>query len=451
MTPSFKIIKKDKRLKARAGVIHTPHGDIETPGFIPVGTLATVKAVSPRDLKEMGAQIVLANTYHLHLRPGEDLIKKMGGLAKFMGWEEAGPPSSRLRRGKPTMTDSGGFQVFSLGIGLEKPGVKFLKDDALRSHSQFEKFSDSKHPSVRKGELGARSADSNENFSHENAPRAIRLNKITEEGVEFQSHIDGSRHKLTPESSIEIQEKLGADLIVAFDDLESPTYSEEETKKSLELTNGWEVRSKKAQKRKDQLLYGVTHGGKFENLRRESAKFVNENFDAIALGGAHANKKNLYEVIEWTVEELDDDKPRHLLGIGEVDDIFESVERGVDTFDCVIPTRIGRTGFFFISPSGPEDPPGRRPPFGSFKNRFRTDIDKPIFRKDPKPLDENCNCYTCQNFSRAYIHHLFRNRELLSYNLLSLHNVHFLVNLTKQIREAIINGDFQALKKKWLV
>lgn len=393
---SFKISSKGKKSKARAGIISTSHGDIETPIFIPVGTQGTVKAVSPRDLKEMGAQIVLANTYHLHLRPGEDLIKKLGGLAEFMSWEG------------PTMTDSGGFQVFSLGVGKEGGGVKFLRDEP-KGYKE----------------------------SEEAKPR---LNKITEEGVTFQSHIDGSTHKLTPENSIEIQEKLGADLIVAFDDLESPKYDFDKTKKSLEMTNGWELRSKRAHKKKDQLLYGVTHGGQFKDLREESASFVDENFKAIALGGAHSSKKNLYDVVDWTTDIVSEQKPRHLLGIGEVDDIFEGVERGIDTFDCVIPTRIGRTGFFFISP-----------PFGNAKNRFRTDIDKPNFTKDSRPLDENCSCYTCQNFTRAYIHHLFRSRELLSYNLISLHNVHFLVNLTKKIRESIINTDFSSLKKKWLV
>lgn len=390
MKPKFEVIKKDKKLKARVGVIKTPHGDIETPSFIPVGTQATVKAVSPRDLKEMGVQIVLSNTYHLHLRPGEKLIKKLGGLSKFMSWNG------------PTMTDSGGFQVFSLGIGLEHGVGKLLREE--------------------EGEARP------------------RLNKITEEGVTFQSHIDGGKQFLSPEISIQIQEDLGADLIVAFDDLESPKYNHRDTEKSLLLTENWLIRSIKAHKKKYQLLYGVTHGGEFEDLRIKSARFNDKYFDAIALGGAHKTKESMYKIIDWTTDNIDVNKPSHMLGIGEVDDIFEIIERGIDTFDCVIPTRIGRTGFFFISP-----------PFGNMKNRFRTDIDKPDFRNDPKPLDENCNCHTCQNFSRAYIHHLFRSRELLSYNLLSTHNVHFLVNLTKQIREEILNDNFSALKKKWIV
>jgi tRNA-guanine transglycosylase len=410
MTPTFKIIKKDKKTKARAGVIKTPHGEIETPIFVPVGTQASVKSLDPRQIHELGAQIVLANTYHLHLRPGEDIIRNAGGLARFMSWED-GPHFAKATRGKPTFTDSGGFQVFSLGVGKEGGGVKFLREEIPNYKSQIPNAEDARP----------------------------RLNKITEEGVTFQSHIDGSKQYLSPETSIEIQEKIGADLIVAFDDLESPNYDYEKTKESLEMTNRWELRSKKAHKRKDQLLYGVTHGGQFRDLREESAKFVDENFDAIALGGAHLSKANLYDVVNWTTDIVNEQKPRHLLGIGEVDDLFEGIERGIDTFDCVIPTRIGRTGFFFISP-----------PLGNIKNRFRTDIDKPEYAKDQKPLDPNCNCYACQNFTRGYIHHLFRARELLSYNLLSLHNVHFLVNLTKQIRQSILDDKFQNLKKSWL-
>jgi tRNA-guanine transglycosylase len=386
---SFKIIKKDKKTKARAGIIKTPHGEIETPQFVPVGTKATVKGITPRDLKEMNSQIVLSNTYHLHLRPGEDLIKKMGGLSKFMNWPG------------PTMTDSGGFQVFSLGIGLEHGVGKLLREE--------------------EGEARP------------------RLNKITKEGVTFQSHIDGSKQFLSPEISISIQEKLGADLIVAFDDLESPKHSHKETKDSLLLTEDWLKRSKKAHKRKDQLLYGVTHGGEFKDLREKSAKFVDDNFEAVALGGAHKTKASMYKIIEWTKDNISEEKPTHMLGIGEVDDIFEIIERGIDTFDCVIPTRLGRTGFFFISP-----------PFGSNKNRFRTDIDKPDYRSDEKPLDENCKCFTCKNFTRAYIHHLFRSRELLSYHLLSIHNVYFLINLTGLIRKSIIKDNFNRLKKTWL-
>lgn len=391
MKPSFKIISKDK--SARAGIIKTPHGGILTPAFFPVGTKGTLKSMTGAQIREIGPQAVLGNTYHLMLQPGEEMVEEMGGLSKMMDWNG------------PTFTDSGGFQVFSLGVGLEKPGVKFLKEETATN-------------------------------TEETKPR---LNKITEDGVEFQSHIDGTKHKLTPETSIEIQEKLGADLIVAFDDLESPTYSEAETLRSLELTEKWLLRSLKAHKRADQLMYGVTHGGQFEELRKKSAKFVNEHFDAIALGGAHASKKNLYEVVEWTVEELDEEKPRHLLGIGEVDDIFEAVERGIDTFDCVIQTRLGRMGHVFVSPKE-----------GNVKNRFRFDITKSKFASDLKPIDPNCDCYACVTYPRAYINHLFRSRELLAYTLASYHNVYFTVNLTNKIRESIITGKFESLKNAWI-
>ena len=390
MKPKFKIISRDKG--ARAGEIETPHGTILTPTIFPVGTKGTVKSLTGEQIREIGPQGVLANTYHLHLQPGEEVVAKLGGLSKMMDWNG------------PTMTDSGGFQVFSLGIGLEKPGVKFLKDQ-----------------------------------TEEIEGRKPRLNKITEEGVTFQSHIDGSKQFISPESSIAIQEKLGADLIVSFDDLESPTYNLEETRKSFEFTKKWEIRSLKAQKRKDQLMYGVTHGGQFKDLRVESAKFVDQNFDAIALGGAHASKKNLYEVIDWTIPNISENKPRHLLGIGEVDDIFEAVERGIDTFDCVIPTRLGRMGHVFISP-----------PIGNVKNRFRYDITKLKFAQDIKPIDPKCKCYVCQKYSRAYMTHLFRSRELLAYNLATYHNVYFLINLTSEIRESIIAGKFSTLKNIWI-
>ena len=388
-TPSFKIAHKDKKTKARTGVIKTPHGNIETPYFFPVGTKATVKSLDPFDLIEIGIQGILANTYHLFLSPGENLIKKFGGLSEFMSWHG------------PTMTDSGGFQVFSLGISLEQGVGKLLKE-----------------------EFGVTKP---------------RLNKITEEGVAFQSHIDGSKKFLSPEISIRIQEKLGADLIVGFDDLESPRYSYADTKKSLELTEKWLIRSIKAHKRKDQLLYGVTHGGKFQDLRIKSAFFNDKHFDAVALGGAHANKENLYDVISWTVDNIDENKPKHLLGIGEVDDILNGVERGIDTFDCVVPTRMGRVGNVFVHPN-----------VGNIKNKFRIDVTKKIFESEKGPIDKKCDCKVCKNYSISYIHHLFRNHELLGYKLASYHNIYFLNKLMEGIRMAINEDKFLEYKKKWL-
>ena len=414
--PKFKIIKKDKVTKARAGELITDHGILETPAFVPVGTQGTVKSLSPRDLKEIGVPIVLANTYHLHLRPGEKVISKLGGLAKWMSWD------------KPTMTDSGGFQVFSLGEALESgASVKFLREGGpVRS------FPPANAPSrlTEMRVVGSLSTS---------ATPKVRLNKITEEGVTFQSHIDGSIHKLTPESSIEIQKKLGADLIVGFDDLESPLFKFEETKRSLDLTNRWLLRSKRAHKKRGQLLFGVTHGGKFEELRIESAKFVDANFSAIALGGAHSSKKNMYDVVDWTLANVSDEKPRHQLGIGEIDDIFEIIERGVDTFDCVIPTRLGRMGHAFIYP-----------PEGNKRNRFRFDIAKSKYADVRSPISDICSCYACQNFTLGYINHLFRSRELLAYNLLTFHNVYFITNLVSQIRESILSGQFEGLRSKWI-
>lgn len=387
---TFKVQKKDKNSKARTGVISTLHGDVRTPNFTPVATQGSVKALDPKLLHEIGVDLVLANTYHLHLRPGDTLIKDFGGLAKFMNWNG------------PMITDSGGFQVFSLGVALEQGVGKLLKD--------------------------------NEGFKQK-----PRLNKITEEGVTFQSHIDGSAQFLSPETSIYIQENLGADLIIAFDDLESPKYSYEETEKSLELTNRWLLRSINAQTKGDQLLYGVTHGGKFEDLRIASAKFVDKHFEAVALGGAHADKENMYDVVRWTVENTAEHKPKHMLGVGEIDDIFHIVEFGIDTFDCVIPTRLARMGWFFLFPDQ-----------GNKENRFRTDISKAENMSSHAPLSETCGCYVCKNYTRAYIYHLFRARELLSYELLTYHNIYIYSTLMADIRASIEGGTFNELKRRWL-
>lgn len=393
--PQFKILQKDG--KARVGRLVTPHGVIETPNFIPVGTQATVKALSPKDLKEIGVQVVLANTYHLMLRPGADVIKKLGGLHKFMGWDG------------PIMTDSGGFQIFSLGVALEHGVGKLLHE--------------------------------------EEAKIKPRLNKITEEGVEFQSHLDGSKHILTPEKSMQIQINLDSDLLVAFDDLESPKYSYKETLQSLELTERWELRSKEAFNKLndrgsycDYLLYGVTHGGVFKDLRIRSAKFVDKHFDGIALGGAHKDRKTLYQVVEWTVDNISDRKPRHLLGIGEIEDLFECVERGIDLFDCVAPTRRARNGSIYVCPKCG----------GNAKNNFTLSIGLSKFTSGKAPIDPHCNCYTCQNFSKAYLRHLFMTREILYHNLATDHNVYFINNLVKQIREAIKDNKFKHLMGFWL-
>ncbi len=400
----FQVLHKDG--KARVGLLMTPHGVIDTPNFIPVGTQATVKALGPRELKEIGAQVVLANTYHLMLRPGADLIEKFGGLHKFMGWD------------KPIMTDSGGFQVFSLGIALEHGNSKVVgKMDNKRS--------------LRSNDLGQLTMD--------NFKTRPRLNKITEEGVTFQSHLDGSKHILTPEKSIEIQHKLGADLIVAFDDHESAKHTKAEMVKSLELTENWGLRSKAAhdkicdgrRENCQQLLYGVVHGGTHKDLRIRSARFTDENFGAIAIGGIYGDKKTLCKIVEWVVGEVSEDKPKHLLGIGEVEDLFNGVERGMDFFDCVAPMRRARFGSLYISPN-------------SFIN-----IRQSKFTADKNPIDPVCNCYTCQNFSRAYLRHLYMADEILYHQLATYHNVYFVINLMRNIREAIIEGRLQNLKKSY--
>ena len=396
----FKILHKDG--KARVGELETPHGVIETPSFNPVGTQATVKALGPRDLKEIGAQMVLANTYHLMLRPGVDVIEKLGGLHEFMGWD------------KPIMTDSGGFQVFSLGGGMEE---------------------------------GASKVVGNSQGKNRELPRP-RLNKITEEGMVFQSHLDGSRHTLTPEISIKLQFQLGADLIVAFDDHE---YKEdrEHLENSLELTKQWGLRSIKEYKRQGvhlihprggPLMYGVIHGGVNKKFRVKSAKFTDQNFDAIALGGIYGTKKQMYEMISYCLPEVSENKIRHLLGIGEVGDLFNAVEQGIDSFDCVGPTRRARNGSLYINPKEG----------GKEQNSFTLNINLVKFRSDKNPIDKNCRCYTCQNFSRAYLRHLYLAKEILFHNLATYHNVYFVVNLMRKMREALKKGSFKTLKKEYM-
>ena len=428
---TFTVEKKDKQTHARAGVLKTPHGVVHTPMFVPVGTQATVKTLTPDELRQMDAEIVLANTYHLHLRPGEEVVKKMGGLSKFMSWNGV------------TMTDSGGFQVFSLGSaqrGSKKKLTKFTNsvfvydqdaasveeiDEKILKQVQDDNKMTSFMEKVSKGQ----------HFTSR-----IKAAKLDEEGVTFFSHLDGSKKRLDPEISIRIQEDLGADLIVEFDDHESPLWDYEETKISLERTNRWGLESLKAQTRDDQLMYGVVHGGMFEELRVESAKFTDKHFGAIAIGGSYSSKQTLYDVIDWCTPYFSEEKPRHLLGIAEVQDLFEAVERGMDFFDCVAATRRGRHGNFYISPAN-----GGRP-----KNNFTFSIFNSKYVLDSNPLDPSCNCYTCQNFTRAYICHLYKADEILGKRLGALHNVHFIINLAKQIREAILEDRFAELKNQWL-
>jgi len=415
----FTILQKDKKSNARLAELRTPHGTIKTPTFVPVGTLASVKGLTPDALTSMGVQIVLANTYHLHLRPNEKVIAKMGGLGKFMGWNG------------PTMTDSGGYQVFSLGVAKKKI---VMKDASGRTVNKTAK-SVFLNPSDTTPLLSS-ITKTTEDKQKEKFKSAL----IKEDGVWFFSHLNGNKEWFDSEKSIDIQEKLGADLIVAFDDHESPLWDYETTKLSLERTCRWGIRSIKAQKRKDQLMYGIVHGGRFDELRRFSAEFTNKYFDAVSIGGAYTSKEVLFQMISSCVPYFDEEKPRHLLGIGEIEDLFEAVSRGMDFFDCVAPTRRARHGSLFISPKNG----------GKRQNNFVFHITNHRFQTDSKPIDPGCSCFVCQQFTRAYLHHLFATNELLGFELATYHNLFFVTTIMNRIREALGDGSFQKFKKQWL-
>jgi tRNA-guanine transglycosylase len=416
---SFKILHKDKKSQARRAELRTPHGTIQTPTFVPVGTLANVKGITSQDLSAMGTQIVLSNTYHLHLRPGEEVIKKMGGLGKFMNWKG------------PTMTDSGGYQVFSLGAALRKVT---LRDVNGRKLNKF-----SKSVFLNKAD-DVPLLSSVTKTTEEKQKQKLKSALVNEDGVWFYSHLNGNKEWFDSEKSIAIQEKLGADLIVAFDDHESPLWDYETTKLSLERTSRWAMRSIAALKRKDQLMYGIVHGGRFDELRRFSAEFTNKYFDAVSIGGAYTSKEVLFQTVSSCVSYFDEEKPRHLLGIGEIEDVFESVSRGMDFFDCVAPTRRARHGSLFITPKNG----------GKRQNSFVFHITNKRFETDPDPIDPGCECSVCQNFTRAYLHHLFIAEELLGYQLATHHNLFFITKLMEKIRKAIEDGSFHKLKSQWL-
>ncbi len=394
----FKILKRGPG-HARTGEITTAHGKIKTPFFVPVATKATVKALTPAQLTEIGAQATLANTYHLHLRPGECIVHKMGGLHKFMAWD------------KPIITDSGGFQVFSLGFGMEHQVSKI--GNIFPDEAEEKKTKDNSE----------------------------KLAKVDDEGVTFKSPIDGKMDRLTPEISIKIQEMLGADIILAFDECTSPLSDYEYTKKAMHRTHRWAEQCIHAHKT-SQLLFGIIQGGEYRDLREESAKFISSlDFPGLAIGGSLGkSKKDMYNILEWCIPHLPEDKPRHLLGIGSIDDLFECVERGIDMFDCVMPTRLARAGYLLLSPEAGGNP----------KNKFRTSVKRSQYRKDPKCVDKTCDCYACRNFSMSYLRHLFRSRELLFYSLASIHNLSLVLSLMQSIRDAIKDDEFFHLKKKWL-
>jgi tRNA-guanine transglycosylase len=380
--------------RARAGVLHTPHGSIDTPFFCVVGTAGSVKGVTPVELRELRAEILLANTYHLFLRPSAEVVQQLGGLHRFMGWYG------------PVVTDSGGFQVFSLGSGLEHGVGK-----------QIGMFPDEDTATSRR-------------------PRgqAARLVRVDEDGATFTSHIDGSRQRLTPEISIATQEALGADIVLAFDEPTSPFHDVDYTRAAMERTHRWAVRCLEARRRTDQALYGIVQGGAFQELREASARFIGDlPFDGVAIGGSLGKSKaDMHAVLEWSLPLTPETWPRHLLGIGEPEDLLSCVERGIDQFDCVAPTRLARHGHLYT-------------PVGKMV------ITRPEFREDPSPVQADCGCYTCRTgFSRGYLRHLFAANELLAYTLASLHNLYFILDLMRRIREAIRGGDLGELKAEFL-
>ncbi len=402
----------------RAGTITTPHGTIETPAFVVVGTKATVKALTPEMVAALGAQVVLANTYHLYLEPGEEILKKAGGLGKFMNWTG------------PTFTDSGGFQVFSLGAAFGKNGVsKVAKGEAVETASEA------------RGANGATSANGESGDVDKTTEEVGSLAKITEDGVEFKSYKDGSLHFFTPERSMEIQQAIGADIMFAFDECTSPTDSHEYQKRALDRTHRWAARSLAAHDKVGRLssatglrqaLYGVVQGGRFEDLRKESARVLGEmDFDGYGIGGSFT-KNDIGTAVNWVNSQLPEGKPRHLLGIGEPEDLFLAIENGCDTFDCVAPTRLARTGGLYTKKEG------------------RINIMNSVHMTDFTPLDPSCSCYTCSKYTRAYLAHLYRSKEIEGYILGSIHNVHFIVRLVDRIRASIYDGTYAALKADWL-
>lgn len=363
MNSGYTLLHADSHTQARLGRIDTSHGSISTPAFAPVGTQATVKALDPRDLLELGAELILANTYHLYLRPGADLVAQMGGLHRFMDWSG------------PILTDSGGFQVFSLAANRQ----------------------------------------------------------ISDEGVEFRSHIDGSRHMFTPEMVIQVQAQLGADIVMCLDECAEPNdrkYNEQ----ALARTHAWAERCRVAHRRGDQALYGIVQGGIFADLRQRSADFlVDLDFAGYAIGGLSVGetKEQMHRMLEATTPLLPRDKPRYLMGVGAPEDLLEGVARGVDLFDCVLPTRLARNAALF-------------------SRHGRINIRNAQFERDPAPIEEGCQCYTCRRFSRAYLRHLFKAGEILGARLATLHNVHFLLQLMRDVREAIAQDRFSPFKEALL-
>lgn len=392
----FKIEKKLKGSLGRAGVLSTPHGDIHTPAFVTVGTKATVKSISPEQVRDAGAEVVLGNTYHLYLQPGDEIVRDAGGIGKFMNWHG------------PTMTDSGGFQVFSLGAAYGKDFSKVIKGT---------------DPSLQIPERST--ADDG----------VARLATIGNDGVSFRSHINGDLHYITPEKSIDIQHNLGADIIFAFDEATSPYENYEYQAEAMARTHAWAKRSLEYHlskpNSKTQALFGIVQGGLDPDLRKQSAEYISSlDFDGFGIGGSYT-KEHMELTTRIVNEILPEEKPRHLLGIGEPEDLFMGIENGVDLFDCVLPTRLGRNGMIYT----------KRGKINITNTKYRTDFD---------PIEKDCECYTCKNYTCAYIAHLFHGKEMLAGSLATMHNLHFIVNLVKKIRESILDDTFENYKKDFL-
>jgi len=406
---TFEVIKKSPKNLARAGIISTPHGDIETPAFVVVGTKATVKSLKPEDLVTfVGNQVSLANTYHLFLQPGHKTIKEAGGLHKFANWN------------MPTITDSGGFQVFSLGAAFGKGVTKFATGQVTDETPEH-------HPALNV-------------YSKELATMHGKLCIIDEEGVTFTSHIDGSMHRFTAERSIEIQHDIGADIIIAFDECTSPTADYEYQKEAMDRTHRWAKRSIMAHKQnyqalKKQGLYGVIQGGRFLDLRTESAKVLSDmDFDGFGIGGSFS-KDDLNESLKVVNEVLPENKPRHLLGIGEPEDIVQGILNGCDTFDCVNPTRIARTGTLYVNTGKT-----KTTNCGTFTYPVieKINLKNERYRNDLSLVDEFSSGHVGKTYTKAYLAHLFRANEILGLHLASIHNLHTIVDFTKKLREQLL-------------
>ena len=396
---SFEIKSSQEASMARVGTITTPHGAIQTPAFIPVGTKATVKSVLPEAMADLGAQALLANAYHLYLQPGSDVLDEAGGLAQFMNWPG------------PTITDSGGFQVLSLGVGFKKvlamDAQTFRRDDVI--------------------------ADNKERLAH-----------VDDEGVTFKSHIDGSMHRFTPEISMKVQHEIGADIMFAFDECTTLHNTRRYQELAMDRTLAWAVRCLDEHKRLTderstkpyQALFGVIQGAQYEDLRKKAAgdlgglESSGQSFDGFGIGGA-LDKDSLGTIVSWVNQVLPEDKPKHLLGIGAPEDLFVGVENGIDTFDCVLASRIARTSAVY-----------------TMEGRFN--LSNSAYKRDFTAIDDECDCYTCTHYTRAYMHHVFRGKEIIAATLATIHNERFIVRLVDQMRQALLDGNFAEMKHDFL-